>query len=81
MKRGQVVKLSEEDAKRQYAGLVIASLGANRKEKSDGTITVRVLHDGSNGTAVNRRTQSEGPGKMSHGVRRETRDARESEKR
>ena len=41
VKRGQVVKLSEEDAKRQYPGLVIASLGSNRKEKSDGTITAR----------------------------------------
>ena len=56
VKRGQVVKLSEEDAKRLYLGLVIASIGANRKEKSHGSITARVLHDGSNGIAVNKRT-------------------------
>ena len=37
MKRGQFVKLPEEDAKRQHPGLVIASFGANKKEKSDAT--------------------------------------------
>ena len=57
VKRGQVVKLSEEDAERQCPGFSITSLGANRKEKSDGTITAWVLHDGSNGIAVNRRTR------------------------
>ena len=80
VKRGQVVTLSEEDAKRQCPGLVIASLGANRKEKSDGSITARVLHDGSNGIAVNKRTRVR-PGKMSPGVRLETCDAREGRKR
>ena len=55
VKRRQVLKLPEEVAKVRYPGLVIASLGANRKEKSDGSITARVLHDGSNGIAVNRR--------------------------
>ena len=36
---------------------MIASLGANRKEKSDGTSIARVLHDGSNCIAVNKRTR------------------------
>ena len=41
----------------RYPGLIVASMGANRKEKSGGTITARVLHDGSNGIPVNRRTR------------------------
>ena len=57
VRRGQLMKHTEEEAKRLYPGLVIASLGANRKEKSDGTIMARVLHDGTNGIAVNRRTR------------------------
>ena len=57
VRRGQVLKHSEEEVKRLYPGLVIASLGANKKEKSDGTPTARVLHDGSNGIPVNRRTR------------------------
>ena len=75
VKRRQVVELSEEDARRQYPGLVIASLGANRKEKSDGTITARVLHDGSNGRAVIRRTR------VRDQERLETRDALEGEEK
>ena len=31
--RGQVLKLTEDDARTQFPGLVIASLGAQRKEK------------------------------------------------
>ena len=57
VRRGQVMKHTEEEAKRLYPGLIVASLGANRKEKSDGTLTARVLHDGSNGLPVNRRTR------------------------
>ena len=54
VRHGQVLKHTEEETKRVYPSLVIASLGANKKEKSD---TARVLHDGSNGTPVNRRTR------------------------
>ena len=35
-RRGQVVKLSESDARREYPDLVVASLGANKKEKTQG---------------------------------------------
>ena len=56
-KRGQVLKLSEQEARSQFPNLVVASLGANRKEKPGGTITARVLHDGTNGISVNRRTR------------------------
>ena len=31
--RGQVLKLSESDARREYPDLVVASLGANKMEK------------------------------------------------
>ena len=34
--RGQVLKLSESDARREYPDLVVASLGANKKEKPGG---------------------------------------------
>ena len=54
-RRGQVLKLSECDARREYPDLVVASLGANKKEKPGGIITARVLHDGTNGISVNRR--------------------------
>ena len=57
VRRGQVLKHTEEEAKRLCLGSVIASLGANKKEKSDGTPTARVLHDGSSGIPVNRRTR------------------------
>ena len=49
-----------------------------RKEKSDGAITARVLHDGTNGIAFN---QSARPRKVPNGVRLETRGAREGEER
>ena len=57
VRRGQFLKHTEEQAKRLYSRLIVASLGTNRKEKSDGTITARVLHDGSDGIPVNRRTR------------------------
>ena len=51
-KRGQVLKLSEQEARSQFPNLVVASLGANRKEKHGGIITARVLHDGTNGISA-----------------------------
>ena len=55
--RGQVRKYTEAEAVAMYPGLVIASLGANRKDKPNGVVTARVLHDGTNGLAVNTRTR------------------------
>ena len=55
-KRGQILKLSEAEAKRQYPNLVVASLGANRKDKPSGEVTARVLFDGTHGLSVNTRT-------------------------
>ena len=55
--RGQAVEFSEREGRIQYPDLVVAALGANKKEKPDGVISARVLFDGSNGIAVNRRTR------------------------
>ena len=55
--RGQVLVLSETEAKLRYPDLVIASLGAQRKEKPGGKITARVLFDGTHGLSVNSRTR------------------------
>ena len=56
-KRGQVLRMSEEEARRRFPNLTVASLGAHRKEKPGGIITARVLFDGTHGIAVNRRTR------------------------
>ena len=55
--RGQLIKLSEDEAKARYPNLVIASLGANRKDKPNEEISARVLFDGTNGLQVNTRTR------------------------
>ena len=55
--RGQVLVLSETEARLRYPDLVIASLGAQRKEKPGGKITARVLFDGTHGLSVNSRTR------------------------
>ena len=39
--RGQLIKLHEDEAKARYPNLVIASLGANRKDKPNGEISAR----------------------------------------
>ena len=63
--RGQVLRLTEEETRKNYPHLVIASLGANRKDKPNGVVSARVLFDGSNGISDNRRTcirdQERGP--------------------
>ena len=56
-RRGQLIPLSEEEAKIKFPRLVIASLGANRKDRPNGEVTARVLHDGTNGLSVNTRTR------------------------
>ena len=55
--RGQVLKLSEHEARKKYPHLVIASLGANTKDKPNGVVTSRVPFNGSHGISVNRRTR------------------------
>jgi hypothetical protein len=53
--RGQVFALSEEEAKKKYGkNLQVAALGAVIKEtKPDGSVTVRVVHDVTNGVGLN----------------------------
>ena len=49
--------MSEEEVERAYPSLVVASLGAMRKDKPNGAYTVRVLFDGTDGISVNKRTR------------------------
>ena len=51
--RGQIIVMTEPEAKRRFPGLVIASLGAQRKEKPGGKVSARVLFDGTHGLCVN----------------------------
>ena len=53
--RGQVIRLSESEARTQFPDLVVASLGAQRKEKAGGVVTARVLFDGTHGISVNQK--------------------------
>ena len=55
--RGQLLVLTEPEARRQFPDLVVASLGAQRNEKSGCDITARVLFDGTHGLCVNSRTR------------------------
>ena len=54
-KRGQVLVLNQQVAKSHFPGLVVASMGAVKKEK-DGVISARVVFDGTNGSYVNSST-------------------------
>ena len=56
-KRGQVLKLSEDEARARFPNLVVASLGAQRKEKPGGVVTSRVLFDFTHGIDVNTSTR------------------------
>ena len=49
--RGQVLKLSEDEARKRYPNLVVASSGAQSKDKKDGSYTAR----DTNGISVNKR--------------------------
>ena len=55
--RGQIITMPEAEAKDRFPNLVIASLGAQRKEKPRGKITARVLFDGTHGLCVNSKTR------------------------
>ena len=56
-RRLQLIKLTEAEAKTRFPNLVVASLGANRKDKPGGALTARVLFDGTHGLKVNTRTR------------------------
>ena len=53
-RRGQVLNLTDHEARKQYPEL--AALRENRKDKPNGVVSVRAFFDGSNDIAVNRRT-------------------------
>ena len=55
--RGQILKLTEADARRQFPHLEVASLGATHKDKPGGVISAWVLFDGTTGIPVNQRTR------------------------
>ena len=57
-RKGQIIKLTEADAKSQYPNLVIASLGANRKDNSSGEVSARVLFDGTHGPSLSTRART-----------------------
>ena len=56
--RGQVIKMTEHEARRRYPDLVVASLGAQRKDKHGRAVSARVLFDGTHGITVNTRTRT-----------------------
>ena len=49
-RRGQILKLTESEARRRYPDLTVASLGASQKEKATGVVTAKVLFDGTMST-------------------------------
>ena len=53
--RGQVLRLTKAEARKRFPGLVVASLGAMRKEKPGGVVTARVLFDGTHGIVERKR--------------------------
>ena len=57
--------MTESEARTKYPNLVVASLGAQRKQKPGGKVTARVLFDGTHGLCVNTKTrlrdQEKGP--------------------
>ena len=55
--RGQIIVMTESGARSRYLDLVIASLGAQRKQKPGGKIAARVLFDGTHGLCVNSKTR------------------------
>ena len=54
--RGQVLIMPEVEARNRFPNLVVASLGAQKKEKPGGVVSARVLFDGTNGNFVNNST-------------------------
>ena len=54
--RGQVLIMPEAEARNRFPNLVVASLGAQMKEKPAGVVSAPVLFDGTNGNFVNTST-------------------------
>ena len=54
---GQIIVMTESEARSRYPDLVVASLGAQRKQKPGGKVTARVLFDGTHGLCVNSKTR------------------------
>ena len=50
--------MSEVEARHRFPELVVASLGAMRKEKPGGVVTARILFDGTHGVSVKTRTRT-----------------------
>ena len=59
------IKLTEEAACARCHGMVVATLGALRKETSGGVATARVLFDGTNRIVVNKRIPIRDQGRAS----------------
>ena len=55
--RGQIIVMTESEARSRYPDLVVASLGVQRKQKPGGKVTARVLFDGTHGLCVNSKTR------------------------
>ena len=55
--RSQIIVMTESEARSRYPDLVVASLGAQRKQKPGGKVTARVLFDGTHGLCVNSKTR------------------------
>ena len=55
--RGQVLRLTEAEARARFPDLVVASLVSQRKDKPNSVVSARVLFDGTHGLAVNTRTR------------------------
>ena len=49
--------MTESEARSRYPDLVVASVGAQRKQKPGGKVTARVLFDGTHGLCVNSKTR------------------------
>ena len=78
--RGEVLVLSETEARLRYPDLVIASLGAQRKEKPGARLRARVLFDGTHGLSVNSRTRIRDQERAPIAAVIETHDMREKAK-
>ena len=79
--RGQLIKLSEAEARRQYPGLVVASLGAVRKDRPNGEVTARVVFDGNPRTSCQQQNTNPRPGALPDRRRPEACDEREGGER
>ena len=79
--RGQIIVMTESEARTRYPNLVVASLGAQRKRKPGGKITARVLFDGTQWLCVKHQDEAQGPRKGADCCGLKTHDERESKNR